>query len=924
MSKNGDAETLREQIRKLEEKCREQDSLIQFLRKSDQRFRDITELLPHNIYESTLDGTVIYANSNILRCFGFTLDDLARGLNIFRAIVPEDHDRMRRTIRERVYSGPGKGSEYTARRKDGSTFPVFASVVPIFESGKAVGIRGTIVDLSERKQAELALRQSEVRHRMALDSMADAIHVIDRDMRMVFMNSGCRELCRKNGLTGELEGLTPFEIFPFLPPEARDQYSRVFETGSPLLTEDTAVVDGTGIVMETRKVPIFEDGKVARVMTVFREVTDAKKAEEQLKKSEQEKAIILDTMSELVFYLDQDLKMIWANSAAYRQFKVPRGSMGGNYCYAFLHGLDRPCSICPALKAIKSGEFCRTEVISSYGKSWILRGYPVRDDKGNITGAVEIVTDVTESKQMEEALRSSEEKYQVIVEKTLDLIFAVDRTGHFSYVNPRFERITGYSSMELIGRPFTLAISPEDALVARDRFRQGMRGMEIPPYRTDLIHKNGGRIPVEFLVTTMYDASGNPSARFGIGRDLTERLSAEARRVDLEAQLFQAQKMEAIGTLAGGIAHDFNNLLMGIQGYTSLMLYEMDSSHPFQEKLRNIERQVRSGAELTRQLLGFARVGKYEIRPTDLNELIGRTAEMFGRTKKEIAIHKRLQERIWPVEADGTQLEQAMLNLYLNSWQAMPGGGDLFLETLNVFLDEKFTRPHSLKPGKYVKISVSDTGVGMDEKVRKRIFEPFFTTKTMGRGTGLGLASAYGIIKGHGGIIQVSSSKGAGTTFDIYLPAGKKPSEKLISAPAEQVKKGKETILVIDDEDYVLDVSREYLELLGYKVLVARSGHEAMDIYRREKDRIDVVLLDMVMPRVGGEEVFEMLKSCNKDVPVILSSGYSLSGQAAGIMKKGCRSFIQKPFTMETLSERVRAVLDSPRESDRAARPAGA
>ena len=520
---------------------------------------------------------------------------------------------------------------------------------------------------------------------------------------------------------------------------------------------------------------------------------------------------------------------------------------------------------------------------------------------------------MTESKQMEEALRRSEEKYHVIVEKTLDLIFAVDRSGHFSYINPRFEQVTGYSSMELIGRPFTNVIPSEEADIARDRFRQGIRGVEIPPYRTDLIHKNGRRIPVEFQVTTMYDASGNPSARFGIGRDLTERMAAEARRLDLEAQLFQARKMEAIGTLAGGIAHDFNNLLMGIQGCTSLMLFELNTSHPFQEKLRNIECQVRSGAELTKQLLGFARAGKYEVRSIDLNELVGRTADMFGRTKKEIAIHRRFQEHIWPVEADSTQIEQVLLNLYLNSWQAMPGGGDLFLETLNVFLDEKITRPHSLKPGKYVKISVSDTGVGMDDETRQRIFEPFFTTKAMGRGTGLGLASAYGIVKGHGGIIQVRSSRGTGTTFDIYIPAGKRPLEKQ-TARVEQAKKGKETILLIDDEEYVLDVSREYLEMLGYQVLAARNGREAVDIYRREKERIDVVLLDMIMPHIGGEEVFEMLKSCNPDVRVILSSGYSLSEQAAGIMKKGCRSFIQKPFAMESLSAKIREVLDSPQE----------
>ena len=282
----------------------------------------------------------------------------------------------------------------------------------------------------------------------------------------------------------------------------------------------------------------------------------------------------------------------------------------------------------------------------------------------------------------------------------------------------------------------------------------------------------------------------------------------EAQQQALQSmKLFhQAQKMESMGNLAGGIAHDFNNLLMGIQGRTSLLIMDKDSSNPDFESLQAIGDYVKSATDLTKQLLGFARSGKYEVKPIDLNKLIEKSSKMFARTKKQIKIHRKYHNDIWTVEVDQGQIEQVLMNLYVNAWQAMPGGGDLNLETKNLMLDEDFVKPYSVEPGKYVNISVTDNGVGMDEATLERIFEPFFTTKEMGRGTGLGLASVYGIIKNHGGIIGVYSEKGGGTTFNIYLPA----SEKSVIEEKESVKgilKGTETVLLVDDEDIIINVN---------------------------------------------------------------------------------------------------------------------
>jgi CheY-like chemotaxis protein len=368
--------------------------------------------------------------------------------------------------------------------------------------------------------------------------------------------------------------------------------------------------------------------------------------------------------------------------------------------------------------------------------------------------------------------------------------------------------------------------------------------------------------------------------------------------------------MEAIGTLAGGIAHDFNNLLMGIQGHASLMLLHLDPNHPHFERFKRIEDFVKSGAGLTKQLLGFARGGKYEVKLTNLNELIQNSSEMFARTKKEIQIHRKFQKDIWPVEVDLGQLEQVLLNLYVNAWQAMPGGGDLYIQTSDIVLDEKYSEPFRIKPGNYVKISVTDTGVGMDNAIQQRIFDPFFTTKDIGRGTGLGLASAYGIIKNHGGIINVYSKRGEGTTFNIYLPASENGVPIKDKKLPDEILKGTETVLLVDDEDGILDIGEEMLKEIGYEVWIARGGKEAIEIYSNHKGKIDVVILDMIMPDMNGGKAYDRMKEINPNVKVLLSSGYSINGKAAAILKRGCDGFIQKPFTMQKLSKKIRNILD--------------
>ena len=383
-----------------------------------------------------------------------------------------------------------------------------------------------------------------------------------------------------------------------------------------------------------------------------------------------------------------------------------------------------------------------------------------------------------------------------------------------------------------------------------------------------------------------------------------------SERKRLEVQFLNAQKMEAIGTLASGIAHDFNNLLMAIEGLATLMIQDTGTDHPHYTILQNIENQVRNGAKLTAQLLGYARKDRPKFAHVDLNQIVSETAEAFGRARKQIAVTVDLGQDLHPVKADPGQIEQVLLNLCVNAADAMPEGGQLTLQTGNTTHESIRIHLTAPSPGDYVQLSVRDTGAGMDEETRNRIFEPFFTTKTMGRGTGLGLVSVSGIVKGLGGVLDVESEIEHGTIFRVYLPASRRTSRKILPAAAPQaVVSRNQTVLLVDDEDVVLDVGTRMLQRIGLTVFPAGNGQEALRVYTENKDRIDLVILDMVMPEMGGKVVFERLKKLNSEVKVLLASGYSLNDEAAEIMRNGCDGFIQKPYNMQEMTARIDQIL---------------
>ncbi|MBI5552476.1 MAG: PAS domain S-box protein [Desulfobacterales bacterium] len=534
--------------------------------------------------------------------------------------------------------------------------------------------------------------------------------------------------------------------------------------------------------------------------------------------------------------------------------------------------------------------------------------FPILDGAGWVIAIGGISTDITERVRMEEKLRDSEELFRLAFQTSPDAI-NLNRVngGVYIDINEGFTALTGYTREEVIGDTAIVKDIWENP-ADRKRLIEGLSKKGFVKSLEARFVRKSGEVAVGLLSARILRIK-DEEVMLSITRDITELKEAEAEKEKYRNQIIQAQKMESIGTLAGGIAHDFNNLLMGIQGRASIMSIDLEAAHTCMEHVQAILEYTKSAADLTKQLLGVAQGGKYETAPIDVNEVIHSSATLFGRTKKEIRIHQKLCAPPPVVVADRRQIEQVLLNMFINAWQSMPRGGNIYLETSIVTLEAAYCAPYSVAPGPFTRISVTDTGIGMDEATRRQVFDPFFTTKEKGRGTGLGLASAYGIVKNHGGFINVYSEPGKGSTFNIYLPVSqdKAWSQDL---PVPELAGGSERVLLIDDEQMILDVGTAMLEKLGYRVTCALGGRQAVGVASANTADYDLVILDMIMPDLNGEKVFDILRKIRPSLPILLSSGYSLNGQAAKIMKKGCNGFIQKPFNLFDLSMIVRRILD--------------
>ncbi len=512
-----------------------------------------------------------------------------------------------------------------------------------------------------------------------------------------------------------------------------------------------------------------------------------------------------------------------------------------------------------------------------------------------------ITKDIDKFKRAREALKESEEKYRKLIETATDAIFVI-QDGKVKFPNPQAKKMGAKMGVNLKKHAFFEYVAPEDQNMILERHFRRLKGEVVPStYNFRLLRKNGEKFWVE-VNAVMITWDGRP-ATLNFIRDIDDQKK-------LESEFQHARKMEAVGTLAGAIAHNFNNLLMAIQGNVSLLLLDTEDDDPRLVEFKKIQEHVENGSQLTSQLLGYARKGKYRIRGLDLNELLTRTVATFRKTHPNITVAANRGAELYTIAGDRSQLEHVLINIFNNAADAMPEGGELFIKTMNVNHEQIRRRNYKIKPGEYVLVMVADTGVGMEQKTRRRIFEPFFTTKELGRGTGLGMASAYGIIKGHGGYIDVDSQRGYGSTFFVYLPASSRKVDE-IGYKDQSVIQGSGCILVVDDEPSVLDISGRMLKKLGFQVLEACSGRDAIRVFRENLAKIDLVILDMIMPDLGGGEVYDRMRDIKPGVKAILATGYSIDGEAARILKRGCDGVIQKPFSIDRLSRMIYSVLNA-------------
>jgi len=771
-------------------------------------------------------------------------------------------------------------------------------------------VGGQIALAIERKQNEQALRASENRLRAIIETEPECVKLVSCDGTLLDINPAGVAMVEAESCA-QLVGQS---VYSLVCPEYRESFREFTESVCQghrgRMEFEITGLRGTRRWMETYAVPLpGEAGDQPMLLGVTRDVTERKRAEEALRESEASFRLLFEhnPMPTWVFDLET-LQFLQVNEAAVKHYGYSREEFlqmkvsdirPPEDVPRLLEMVrnDRPALLAPGQwrHRLKDGRVVNVEVISH------------RLELGGREVALVVAQDVTERQRAEAALRRSEANYRSLVQGAPYSIYRVSTHGKLLDVNPALVEMLGYSSeadLKAVNLDVNVYRDPDErARILRDR-PERFEGVEVVWKR-----KDGTPISVRLSGRLVHDPEGATDYYEMIAENVTERRA-------LENQLRQAQKMEAVGRLAGGVAHDFNNLLMVIKGHTELLLENLREHDWHYRKVEQIHKAAERAAALTRQLLAFSRMQVLQPKVVDLNAVVTEMSKMLPRLiGEDIELSIGTSLNLGRVKADPGQMEQVILNLAVNARDAMPRGGKIVIETTNCELDEVYARRHPpMQAGRYVMLAVTDTGIGMDAETQAHIFEPFFTTKEMGKGTGLGLATVYGVVKQSGGFIWVYSEPGRGTTFKIYLP---RVDEGVESARTEkaaaEAPEGSETVLLVEDERDVRDVAREFLMLGGYTVLEAKNGAEAIEMARRHPDPIHLLVTDMVMPGMGGRELAAQLAPLRPEMKVVYMSGYTeyASTRQGDIDHNAV--LLTKPFTRGDLARTVREALQANR-----------
>ena len=820
-------------------------------------------------------------------------------------------------------SRPVSNLSSTAREVEAGNLNVRAKVERVDEVGSlALAFNSMIqrvqnwhTDLEDQVRSRTAeLAQERERLAITLRSIGDGVISTDTDGKILSLNNAAEEL------TGwpetEALGRPVEEVFHIVNEKTRERCEnpvrKVLLHGRIVgLANDTVLISRNGAerVLADSGAPIRgSDGSIIGVVLVFRDVTERKRALEAVLQSEQLLRGIL-VASPVGICLTQERIITWANDTFVKMFGFKHESEYLGRPTSILHPSEEEyLTVRKAVYADLDGkqrgeaytQFRHNNGSLFHGHLQVTHLDPLDPTRGTISA----ITDISEQRLVEAALRESEQKYRTLFEESLDPRFVVDFDGTLLEANQALLDLFGHTRGELIGQSVLKTYAdPAD----RERYRSEInRKGFAKDYALKLRTKEGREIDCLFTASVLRDKLGNIVGHRGSIRDITAQKA-------LERQLVQAQKMEAVGTLAGGMAHDFNNLLQVISGYSELLLADRATLPPLRDDLNKIHSAARSGAELVQRLLTFSRKTEITPHPMNLNREIEQVHQFLTRTiPKMIEIEMVLEKDLAAINADRMQIEQIIMNLSVNARDAMPQGGKLSIKTQNVVLDEEYCKTHlGCEPGPYVMLSVSDTGTGMDKDTCEHIFEPFFTTKEPGEGTGLGLAMVYGIVKQHGGYIMCYSEPNKGTTFSIYFPSLVPDEKDEAPAVGSFPPGGTETILLVDDEEFIRDLGERILKRAGYSVLTASNGRQALEIYEKERDNIALVILDLIMPEMGGMECLEHILTLNANARVLVASGFALDRPARDALALGARGFVGKPYAVAKVLQTVRDALDA-------------
>ena len=855
------------------------------LQESEERFRAIFESAQDGIFIKTCDLKYSHVNP----AMGKILDKPATevvGLTDEQLFGKQTSLHMAE-VDKRVLCGEITEDVYERLVNDQVKSFHFIKVPIKNGKGDIVAICGIGRDITKRKHLEQALQRSERRFRELVELLPQNVFELDKNGTFTFMNRHGRE---DFGLPANASP-EDFTVIDAVVPEEVDRamkhFKMVLEGESVTDLEFTALrVDGSTFPVVANGAPIMQDDAVIGARVVAHNVSELKASEQAALLSRASFNSIVERSTDGIMVVDPEGMVLYANPSAASLFRRSEKNLGEIW-------MEGP---------LIYNETVEVGITRPNGEPGIAEMRVEPTDWEGSPAFLAMLRDITERRNAEEIRR----RLATAVEQSADSIIIADAEGHIRYVNPAFERNSGYSVLDVIAKDTTFWLAKQYNGSSYDQILDTILNGKMWTGQLTGMKKDGTVCQEDVSISPVRDDSGVIVNYVVLKRDITNQLK-------MEQQLRSAQKMEAVGTLAGGIAHDFNNLLQIILGYGDLLCESIDKTDPSYDDLTMLIKAAERGADLVSSLLAFSRKTETEPRPLNINQELKLAHKMLLRTiPKMIEIELHLSEDIKMVNADPTQIEQIVLNLAVNARDAMPNGGRLVIETQNIQHDEEYCMTHlEVKPGKYVRISVTDTGCGMNREIAERVFEPFYTTKELGKGTGLGLAMVFGIVRSHGGHVSCYSEPEVGTTFHVDLPAVEGEIDTHIVKGQEYIPFGSETILVVDDEQDIRELAERYLTRAGYTTLMAENGKEALDIYCSKQSEISLVILDLIMPKMGGRECLRELLKLDPSLKILVASGFSPDGPTKDTINDGAKGFVDKPFKAKKMLKIIREVLDT-------------